>query len=208
MGGQPESHLDLGRAYLLANGKHFNLRKAKHHLKKAAKKDIPEAQLLLALIPTLEKRKNPKKLKQSFQTILQLAQADYPLAQYALAHFYFFERGTSDDPAERVKWLTRAATARPPVPRAQNQLAVYYYDGFAPYIEQDKKRAFELFLSAAEANDEYAAYNVARMYERGENIEKNEQRAFYFMRQAARRKLVEAQMALSQYYTEGIEVGS
>lgn len=201
---QPESYLELGKAYAFGKGVKKNERKAQKYLKKAARKQLPQAQLLLAILQ-YESDNNTQKQK-AFQEILRLAKDEYPPAQYALSGIYHNCAQDTYNPQEAFKWLIRAATAPTPVPQAQTRLAAYYYDGYPPYVAADKKRAFELFLAAAEAEEEYASYNVAQMYLRGEETEKNEKRAFHFMHQAAQDKLVAAQMALSEFYQKGIGV--
>ena len=205
---QPESYLDLGKAYLTGRGVKKNTAKAKKYLKKAAQKGHKEAQLLLALIPVYQEKPKPKpaELDKSFQTVLALAKQDYPLAQYELSVLYKEGKATQADPQQHLHYLQLAATAPLPVPAAQETLASYYQNGYPPYIQKDSTKAFELFLSAAQAADPDAAYQLAQMYLNAEGIEKNEKRAFHFMRQAALQKVIPAQIALSQFYLNGTGV--
>ena len=200
---QPESYLALGKAYLTGSGVKKNEHKARKNLKKAAKK-LREAKLLLAMSYTQDPKLSSKKRARYFQQIRQLAQEDYPLAQYALFLSYTTGTGTTADAAQAITWLTRAATAPTPVEQAQTFLGTYYYQGYPPYLTADKEKAFALFTAAAEEEEPYACYNLARMYQLGEGTQKNDLRAFHFMRESARHKLVEAQMALSDFYRQGI----
>lgn len=205
---QPETYLELGKAYLTGSGVKKNTSKAKKYISKAAAKGLPEAQLLLATLPLYqpEEKTAPADWEKSFRQILQLAQDGYPPAQYEAAHWYAEGKGTPADPQASITWLQHAAEPPLPVPQAQTRLGQYYYDGYPPYLKRDVQKAFSLFLAAAEAEDKTACYQVAQMYLQGIGTEKNEKRAFKFMRDAARKKLVPAQMALSDMYRTGTGV--
>ena len=140
-----------------------------------------------------------------FEAVQKLA-PDYPLAQYALARLYADGLGTPANAEKALKWLTRAAQAPVPVPAAQVQLGNYYAEGYPPYIKPDAEKAFELTLAAAEAENRAARYRVALMYLNGQGTEKNEKRAFHFMRLSARDGLIQAQKALSGMYRNGTGV--
>lgn len=201
---QPESELDLGKAYYYGRGTKKNFKKARKHLQKAADAGEREAQLILALMQVQGQgvAENPQA---GFEAVQKLA-PDYPLAQYALARLYADGLGTPADAEKALKWLTRAAQAPVPVPAAQVQLGNYYAEGYPPYIEPDAEKAFELTLAAAEAENRSARYRVALMYLNGQGTEKNEKRAFHFMRLSARDGLIQAQKALSDMYRNGTGV--
>lgn len=201
---QPESELDLGKAYYYGRGTKKNFKKARKHLQKAADAGEREAQLILALMQVQGQgiEENPQA---GFEAVQKLA-PDYPLAQYALARLYADGLGTPANAEKALKWLTRAAQAPVPVPAAQVQLGNYYAEGYPPYIEPDAEKAFELTLAAAEAENRTARYRVALMYLNGQGTEKNEKRAFHFMRLSARDGLTQAQKALSDMYRNGTGV--
>lgn len=201
---QPESELDLGKAYYYGRGTKKNFKKARKHLQKAADAGEREAQLILALMQVQGQgiAENPQA---GFEAVQKLA-PDYPLAQYALARLYADGLGTPANAEKALKWLTRAAQAPVPVPAAQVQLGNYYAEGYPPYIEPDAEKAFELTLAAAEAENRSARYRVALMYLNGQGTEKNEKRAFHFMRLSARDGLIQAQKALSDMYRNGTGV--
>lgn len=201
---QPESELDLGKAYYYGRGTKKNFKKARKHLQKAADAGEREAQLILALMQVQGQgvAENPQA---GFEAVQKLA-PDYPLAQYALARLYADGLGTPANAEKALKWLTRAAQAPVPVPAAQVQLGNYYAEGYPPYIKPDAEKAFELTLAAAEAENRSARYQVALMYLNGQGTEKNEKRAFHFMRLSARDGLTQAQKALSDMYRNGTGV--
>ena len=205
---QPESYLELGKAYLSGYGVKKNFSKAKKYLKKASRTGLREADVWLASFPYFlpEKKQKPALQKKSFEQMLALAQEDIPTAQYFVAYYYFRGIGTQENDEASFKWLTRAATAPLPETAAQNQLAKFYYEGYPPYIATDKQKAFELFLSAAESENKFACYHVAKLYLNGDGTEKNERRAFHFMRLSALQKYIPAQMALSELYQNGTGV--
>lgn len=201
---QPESELDLGKAYYYGQGTKKNFKKARKHLQKAADAGEREAQLILALMQVQGQgvAENPQA---GFEAVQKLA-PDYPLAQYALARLYADGLGTPANAEKALKWLTRAAQAPVPVPAAQVKLGNYYAEGYPPYIKPDAEKAFELTLAAAEAENRTARYRVALMYLNGQGTEKNEKRAFHFMRLSARDGLTQAQKALSDMYRNGTGV--
>ena len=201
---QPESELDLGKAYYYGRGTKKNFKKARKHLQKAADAGEREAQLILALMQVQGQgiEENPQA---GFEAVQKLA-PDYPLAQYALARLYADGLGTPANAEKALKWLTRAAQAPVPVPAAQVKLGNYYAEGYPPYIKPDAEKAFELTLAAAEAENRAARYRVALMYLNGQGTEKNEKRAFHFMRLSARDGLIQAQKALSGMYRNGTGV--
>lgn len=201
---QPESELDLGKAYYYGRSTRKNVKKARKHLQKAAEGGEREATLILALMQAQGQgfKEDPQS---GFEAVQKLA-PDYPLAQYALSRLYEDGLGTQADARQALKWLTRAAQASVPVPAAQARLGGYYAQGYPPYIEPDAKKAFELTLAAAESENRTARYNVALMYLDGEGTEKNDKRAFHFMRLAARGGLTQAQKTLSDMYRDGTGV--
>ncbi len=201
---QPESELDLGKAYYYGRGTKKNFKKARKHLQKAADAGEREAQLILALMQ-VQGQGVAENQQAGFEAVQKLA-PDYPLAQYALARLYADGLGTPANAEKALKWLTRAAQAPVPVPAAQVQLGNYYAEGYPPYIEPDAEKAFELTLAAAEAENRSARYRVALMYLNGQGTEKNEKRAFHFMRLSARDGLIQAQKALSDMYRNGTGV--
>lgn len=202
---QPETFLALGKIYYYGRGTKKDIKKARKYWQKAARQNQREAQLLLALLQLDSAKKEADKTPH-FQTILKLAQEDYPLAQYALSFLYADGIGTPAQAKTALAWLQRAAQAATPVPAAQTQLALYYAQGYPPYIQPDLPQAFALMLRAAEAENPQARYNVAQMYLNGQGTEKNEKRAFHFMRLAAKDGLVSAQMELSDMYRRGTGV--
>lgn len=201
---QPESELDLGKAYYYGRGTKKNFKKARKHLQKAADAGEREAQLILALMQ-LQGQGVAENPQAGFEAVQKLA-PDYPLAQYALARLYADGLGTPANAEKALKWLTRAAQAPVPVPAAQVQLGNYYAEGYPPYIKPDAEKAFELTLAAAEAENRTARYRVALMYLNGQGTKKNEKRAFHFMRLSARDGLTQAQKALSGMYRNGTGV--
>ncbi len=204
---QPESYLALGKAYYYGRGIKKDTRKARNYLQKAAQEGQREARLLLALLD-IDSSQTDLRQTAGFQTVLQLAQEDYPLAQYALSLLYADGLGATADSQAALAWLKRAAQAPTPIPAAQSRLGLYYALGYPPYLEIDEQKAFSLLLAAAEAEDFQACYHAAHMYLDGAGTEKNEKRAFHFMRLAAKNGLPQAQIALSHMYREGIGVKS
>ena len=202
---QPETYLALGKIYYYGRGTRKDVKKARKYWQKAAHTQQREAQLLLALLQ-LDTASNETDIARSFQTLPTLAPADYPLAQSARSPLYADGLGTPADLQASLQWLRRAALAPTPIPAAQARLGSYYAQGYPPYLERDMHKAFALTLAAAEAENPQARYHAAQMYANGQGTEKNEKRAFHFMRLAAKDGLLNAQLALSDMYRQGIGV--
>ena len=89
--------------------------------------------------------------------------------------------------------------ARRGVPFALRRLGFYYADG--KHVELNLKLAAELLEASAEQGDEYAAYNLATMYERGNSAVKRDLgKAIRWYELAALKGIPEAQHNLAACY--------
>lgn len=111
-----------------------------------------------------------------------------------LVYFYDqkkFEIGDFDA-AEAIKWLEKAAALGSP--DAKTMLASWYRSGVNGF-SKDEKKAFELYLEAAEAGDKYAARKTADAYKAGVGVERNAEKAKEWLEKAGG---VDAYTALRQ----------
>lgn len=94
-------------------------------------------------------------------------------AQYVLGRMH-----RQIDPAEAYKWLKKAADQGHT--KAQYYLGLLYLNGNG--VQQDKSKAFNLFLEAADPGLLPAAiYRVGSMYATGEGVEQNYEKAFEWL---------------------------
>ncbi|MEZ0259519.1 MAG: tetratricopeptide repeat protein [Alphaproteobacteria bacterium] len=121
-------------------------------------------------------------------------------AQLALAELYMKGDGVEKNDVEAVKWLKFAA--KQSHPRAQLLLADMYKQNRAG---QDYKpeELIALYKSAALAGDAEAAARYGIILEKGDEVEKNEKEAVFWLRKAADMAHPEAQYHLGKMYLEG-----
>lgn len=95
-----------------------------------------------------------------------------------MMRFYVYERKKFEigdpDAAEAVKWLEKAVELGSPSAKAE--LAFWYRQGENGF-SKDEKKAFALYLEAAEAGDKSAASKTAAAYENGVGVERNAEKA-------------------------------
>lgn len=119
-------------------------------------------------------------------------------AQYDLGMRTLYGRGIEKDPALAFQIIKDSADHENPA--AQYKLAQMYRDGIgvpadtAGIFWTDKNnfhadeyfhRAFQGFLEKAQGGNAYANYRVATMYEKGEGVPKDDQKAHDYLREAA-----------------------
>lgn len=108
------------------------------------------------------------------------------------------DRGKADDQAE--KWLRLAAEKGNA--RAEHGLALMYARGLAAG-GTDLKKAFGLFLKAAEQGEPDSAFNVGLMYWQGRGVSCDRDEAVRWLRMAAELGSAAAETALGNMYGEG-----
>lgn len=87
---------------------------------------------------------------------------------------------------------------------AQNYLGMLYYGGVN--VPKDEKRAFELFMQAAQQGNAAACMNVADCYENGEGVEQSSDEAFKWYQKAADLGNPDAQSSVGLFYEFGMGV--
>ena len=135
-------------------------------------------------------------------------------AQHEWALIHYEGKGTEQDFEAAFYWLNRAVEQGHNY--AKNQLALMYY--YSKGTKKNLQRAFHLFKELAEQyeasspkdlylsmNQSYisAQYNLARMYEKGEGVSLDFEKALYWYQKAAQRGLVAAQNRLKKLAQQG-----
>ena len=116
-------------------------------------------------------------------------------ARLALALLYHLGRGVIYSETDAIKWYQEAAD-HGDVDAIFNLATLYYKIG-------DFAKAFECFLQAATAGDAQACNIVASMYQRGQGVQYNIDRAVKWYTKAANAGNLQAQFNLGNLYRKG-----
>ena len=139
-------------------------------------------------------------------------------SQYIVGFMTQYGQGIEANEKEAIKWYKKSNE-----PEAKIQLAVLegkdvihdpqqlFNEAFDFYygkngVEKDYKKAFSLFLEAAEKGDAKAQNMVGCMYDEGEGIDKNRSKALYWFKKSALQGNMIAQYNLGLRYELGKDV--
>ncbi len=103
---------------------------------------------------------------------------------------------------QAVDWYQKSANRG--FSLAQNNLASFYEIGLGGLVK-DKKKAFSLFMSAAETELTIAEFNVGVMYRDGDGVEKSEFQALKWLERASNGKFPGASKAAITILERGID---
>ncbi len=107
--GDAEAQFKLGiKYYFPCDGVKFSFTEARRWFKKAADNNYPDAQCLLGLICS-EERRIPHDLSKSENYFLEAAKLGHDEAQYEIGKMYLLGNGVKLDKQEGIKWLEKAA---------------------------------------------------------------------------------------------------
>lgn len=122
----------------------------------------------------------------AFFWMLKAANANHAAAQNNIGLSYLHGLGVKKDREKAIIYFEKAANQE--LAYAQSELAMLYYQ------QQNPAKARELWLSAAEKNDEYAQFNLASLYLEQQQFK----RAQYWFAQAESNQHPDAKNALQQ----------
>ena len=132
---------------------------------------------------------------------------DEALSEYEYAVAVFGGKDSVKTLVDFYNWCEYIKGALPPASKwraaAMATLGKRYFNGDG--VEQDKKKAVELYKRAAELGNVRAMCNLGECYERGEGVPKNMSEAFRLYRQAADLGNAFAMSNLGVCYDRGIE---
>ncbi|MFQ5445165.1 MAG: tetratricopeptide repeat protein [Nitrospinales bacterium] len=112
--------------------------------------------------------------KRAFKDWRLSAQQGYPEAQNALANSYFHGIGTPQDYREALKWYEKVP--RQNDPEALQNMGYIYANGLGG-VGKNLKKAFSLYLKAAQQGHVGGQYFVGQFYARGLGVEKDNVKA-------------------------------
>ncbi len=102
--------------------------------------------------------------KKAFTQLRLSAQEGHPDAQTALGTMYFSGTGVAKNHREALKWYKKVS--RQNNPAALRNMAQIYTEGLGG-VSRDLKKAFELYLQAAQLGDADAQFFVGHFYANG-----------------------------------------
>lgn len=163
---------------------------------------------------------------QAIYWLTQAAKKQHPLAEYQLGNQYFTGQYVTQNIAQAVRYFHRAeekgvlaaktaltvigsygyenlVKAELGEKRAQFEMALEY---LSKSSSLDKTIALEWLQASAEQSYGPALFKLGKMYESGEIVEKNQQKAFDAYLEAAKLNNPDAQYAVSKMYKNGIGV--
>ncbi len=126
-------------------------------------------------------------------------------AQYRIAMIYLKGRIDLRNSATAISWLNKAilVTVGRPHSGALYQLGLLFINGGEGVPLNSSRRGRELLMTAADQGHMEAQYYVARIYDEGRDVEKNDEIAVDYCTKAAEQGHREAQYYLGLRYEEG-----
>lgn len=224
--GYSDSQYMLGMIYETIGHEENEKTKAKHYYELAAKQDHPYALYALGInalederyrdaIFNLEKAANQQYAlaaytlamyyheKESnhplkaFEWFMVAAKQNHTEAEYYVGLYYQNAKGVPQSIEQAIHWYERAALKH-------NKNALYH---LAMILIKQEKRDFvtisKLLEQAAKLDHPNAQYNLAVMYQKGDGVEKDMQKALFWYEKASEANLPIAQYNLGMIYFEG-----
>lgn len=172
------------------------------YLTPLATNDNPRYQFLLG--NSFEELKNAEEAIYWYETAAN--QDDDPfgiLSIYKLGSLYDNGILVKEDPNKAFEYFKIAAEKG--VPDAQYRLACFYDESYG-VVSINRKRAAYWYKKAADQGHTIAKYNLAICYQNGDGVDKDLEKAFNLVQDAAIENLPIAQTTLGLYYEQGIYV--
>lgn len=135
----------------------------------------------------------------AYAEFLSLAERGDAIAQYYLAHMYYYGLGVPADYVRTYEWMRRSAEQRDP--DAETFLGDLFYAGEG--VPQNYARAVYWYRRAAEQGHPYARYSLAFMQFYGEGLPEDPQEAMAVLHQLAEEGFPYAQRSLGYIHEYG-----
>jgi len=224
--GYSDSQYMLGMIYETIGHEESDLSKATHYYELAAKQDHPYALYALGInaleverfkdaVFYLEKaanqqyvlaaytlamyyhEKEPQYPLKAFEWFMVAAKQNHTEAEYYVGLYYQNAKGVPQNIEQAIQWYERAAMK-------ENKNALYHLAMIL--IKQERKdfvTVAKLLEKAAKLDHPNAQYNLAVMYQKGDGVEQDMQKALFWYEKAAEAHLAIAQYNLGMIYFEG-----
>jgi len=168
--------------------------KAVFYLERAANQQYALAAFTLGLYYHEKEAKLPLK---AFEWFMVAAKQKHTEAEYYVGLYYQNGKGVAQDIDQAIIWYEKAALKK-------DKNALYHLAMILIKQEfTDYKLVAKLLEQAAELDHPHAQYNLAVMYQKGDGVEQNMSKAFYYYEKAANSNLPIAQYNLGMIYFEG-----
>jgi len=169
-------------------------RKAEFFLERAARQQYMLAAFSLAKLLHERDKKHPIR---AFEWFMVAAKQGHAEASYYVGYYYQYGKGVPQNLEEAVNWYQKAALEK-------DKDALYHLALILLQKEEpDFKNAATLLGEAAKQGHPNAQYNLAVMYQKGDGVDQNDQKALYWYEKAAEAKLPIAQYNLGMIYFAG-----
>ncbi len=171
-----------------------NYSKAQFFLEKAAKQQYGLAAFSLGKLLHEHDPKHPLK---AFEWFMVAAKQGHIEASYYVGLYYQYGKGVPVNIDEAIHWYQKAALEK-------DKDALYHLALIL--IRQDKPdfvNIAKLLEGAAKQNHPNAQYNLAVMYQKGDGVEKDDEKALFWYEKAAEANLAIAQYNLGMIYYAG-----
>ncbi len=200
--GNPDAEIDLGLAYLKAEGVSRDDAIARQWFERAATQGVAQAQYLTGAM--LERgRGGARSYAEALQWYRRAADQGYPPAEVALGRFYGRGLGVTRDVAQRTTWYRRAADHGNPI--GQWAMGNFYQNGDG--VERDMTMALAMYRSAAKRGFVPAEARLGSIYQHGVNgVRRDDAEALHWYRLAAAGGSPIGLNGLAAYYRRGILV--
>lgn len=132
---------------------------------------------------------------QAKKWLVKSAEQGYADGQFALGKLY----EQSGDIDSAIKYIAKAATQNHV--QALIELAMAYGSGEG--VEQDRRKAHDLFFSAANLNDPFAQFIVGRNFFYGDGVEQNSESAVKWYMKSAEQGEEHAQLEMGKIFEFG-----
>ncbi len=227
--GYSDSQYMLGMIYETIGHDKKDKDNASHYYELAAKQDHPYAQYALGINAIEEERwrdavfylekaanqqyslaayslayyyheKEPKFPLKAFEWFMVAAKQNHTESEYYVGLYYQNGKGVPQNIEQAIFWLEKAALKK-------DKNALYHLAMILIKQEnKDFKTIAKLLEQAAALDHPHAQYNLAVMYQKGDGVEQNMQKSFFWYEKAANANLAIAQYNLGMIYFEGSTV--
>lgn len=189
-----QGHMYATFALALIHIEKNNLVDAKKCLQAASKQNYALASFTLGLF---YEEHEPKNRKQAFDEFYKASLSNHDQAMYKVGLYYHKGLGIEKNMTEAIKWYQKAALL--------NNLDAIYQLGMIELMKENKeiKMAIKYLEQAASMNHPYAQYNLAVIYQKGDGVELDFNKAFYYFKQSAEKGFSQAQYNLGMMYYRG-----
>ncbi len=224
--GYSDSQYMLGMIYETIGHDDQQLASSRYYYELAAKQDHPYAQYALGIIAIEEENwkeaelyleraanqqyglaafslgmlyhdRDPKHPLKAFEWFMVAARQGNTQAEYYVGMYYQNGKGVPQNIEQAIYWFEKAAVKK-------DKNALYHLAMILIKQEQkDYVTIAKLLEQAAAQEHAHAQYNLAVMYQKGDGVEQNLQKSFFWYEKAANAGLAIAQYNLGMIYFEG-----